>query len=390
MTDFDDGSEVAGFLRNDFSGQADTVVQAGRLAGTFNVRVPRKPGFPRPRQLPSSVRSFVNRKFDLRKLDAALEQSLLVAGSEESAVVISALSGPPGVGKTALAVYWAHHARDKFPDGDLFINLRGYDAALPVSPQQALESFLRALDVPAARIPGNIDEQAALYRSLLDGRRMLVLLDNAVNAEQVRPLLPGTRSCVVVVTSRSRLSGLVIREGAGRMVLEALTPDEAVNLLGEILGQGRVEADPEGAKALAGQCSFLPLALRIVADKATAEPDMTLRELADELASHRRRLDGFTVDDDLSEIRAVFSWSYQALTRETARVFRLLGAHTAPDIGTFAVAALAQISVADARNSLGALADIHMLTRTETDRFRIHDLLRAYAVERFEQEESEA
>jgi tetratricopeptide (TPR) repeat protein len=390
MTDFNTGSEVAGRLKNDFSGQADTVVQAGSLAGTFNVQVPRKPGYPRPRQLPSSVRSFVNRKFDLRKLDAALEHSLRGPGSENSAVVISALSGPAGVGKTALAVHWAHHARDRFPDGDLFVNLRGYDAAFPISPQQVLESFLRALDVPAARIPANVDEQAALYRSLLDGRRMLVLLDNASNAEQVRPLLPGTRSCVVVITSRSRLSGLVVREGARRMVLDALTPDEAVALLGEILGQDRVEADPEGARALAGQCSYLPLALRIVADKATAEPDMTLREMADQLASHRSRLDGFTVDDDLSEIRAVFSWSYQALSAETARVFRLLGAHTAPDIGTPAVAALAQISVAEARKSLGALADIHMLTRTETDRFRIHDLLRAYAIERFENEESEA
>ncbi|WP_329106557.1 tetratricopeptide repeat protein [Micromonospora sp. NBC_01699] len=339
MTDFSTGSEVARTLRNDFSGQADTVIQAGSLTGTINLQAPRKPGFPRPRQLPSSVPSFVNRKLDLHRLDAALEQSLRAPGSENSAIVISALSGPAGVGKTALAVYWAHRARHRFPDGDLFVNLRGYDAGLPVSPQQVLESFLRALDVPAPRIPANVDEQAALYRSL---------------------------------------------------VLEALAPGEAVALLEEILGQDRVEADPNGARALAEQCSYLPLALRIVADKATAEPGMTLRELAAQLAAHRRRLDGFTVDDDLSEMRAVFSWSYQALSTETARVFRLLGAHTAPDIGTHAVAALAQISVAEARKSLGALADIHLLTRAETDRFRIHDLLRAYAIERFEHEESEA
>ncbi|WP_199516394.1 ATP-binding protein [Nucisporomicrobium flavum] len=390
MTDFDTGSPVTPPLRNDFSGRADTVVQAGTVGGTFNLQMPRKLGSPRPRQLPPSVPAFVNRTFDLRRLDAALDRSLGASGAENSAVVISALSGPAGVGKTALAVHWAHHARNRFPDGDLFVNLRGYDAALPTPPQQVLESFLRALDVPASRIPANLDEQAALYRSLLDGRRMLVLLDNASNAEQVRPLLPGTRSCVVVITSRSRLSGLVIREGAGRMVLDALTPDEAVTLLGEILGSDRIRADPEGARFLAEQCAYLPLALRIVAEKAGAEPGMALGELADQLASQRRRLDAFAVDDDLSEIRAVFSWSYQALPGDAARVFRLLGAHIPPDIDTPAVAALAQLPVDEARRSLSALSDIHLLVRTDADRFRIHDLLRAYAVERFETEEPEA
>lgn len=367
-------------VRNEFSGRSDTVVQAGSLSGTFNLNVPPRTAFPRPRQLPSAVRAFVNRRADLRRLDAALDD-------RNAAVVIAALSGAAGVGKTALAVQWAHSVRDRFPDGDLYINLRGYDAAIPVSAQQALEAFLRALDVRAARIPADIDEQAALYRSVLSERRVLVVLDNASSAEQVRPLLPGTRSCVVVVTSRNRLTGLVVREGADRMVLEALPPDDAVDLLREIVGAERVATDPEGALALARQCAYLPLALRIVADKATADPDVTLRRLADELASQQRRLDGFTVDDDLSEVRAVFSWSYQALPGADARLFRLLGAHPGPDIATAAAAALAQLSVADARRMLQNLADVHMLTQTGPDRFRLHDLLRAYAAERFEQEE---
>jgi DNA-binding SARP family transcriptional activator/tetratricopeptide (TPR) repeat protein len=340
-----------------------------------------------PAQLPADVPGFTGRRDELALLDTILDKT---ARSEPTAVVISALAGTAGVGKTALAVRWAHRVRGQFPDGQLYVNLRGYDPQPPVSTAGALAGFLDALGVAGRDVPVDDAERSARYRSELADRRMLIVLDNASSVEQVRSLLPGTPSCVVVVTSRDSLPGLVARDGAQRIHLDLLPRAEAVDLLRRLLG-GRVDAEPAAAAALADQCARLPLALRVAAELAAGRPGATLGELAAELADHRKRLKLLDAGGDArAGVAAVFSWSIRHLPADAARLFRLLGLHPGPDLDRHAAAALAGTDPAGATRGLATLVRAHLVHPTGGGRYGMHDLLRAYAVELAEADEPEA
>jgi DNA-binding SARP family transcriptional activator/tetratricopeptide (TPR) repeat protein len=330
-----------------------------------------------PRQLPGSVRQFVGRDSELAALTALLDR----ADVTPDAVLISAIGGTAGVGKTALAVRWAHQIAERFPDGQLYVNLRGYDLDEPLPAADALAGFLRDLGVPGPDIPAGCDERAARFRSLLAGRRMLVVLDNAAQAEQVRPFLPGSPGCVTLVTSRDALAGLVARDGAVRLDLDLLPPAGAVELMRALIG-ARVDADPAAAYALADRCARLPLALRVAAELAAARPAVSLAELAGELADRQQRLDLLDAGGDpRAGIRAVFSWSYQHLGAGAARLFRLVSLHPGLDFGVQAAAALAATTTVHSRRMLDALARAHLVQAAAPGRYALHDLLRAYARE---------
>ena len=329
-----------------------------------------------PRQLPAAVANFTGRAAEL----AALTRMLGNGGpGEPGTVMISAIGGTAGVGKTALAVHWAHQATQQFPDGQLYVNLRGYDSVQPMLSADVLAAFLRSLGVPGQEIPPEADERAARYRSLLAGKRMLVILDNAGSADQVRPLLPGTPACTVVVTSRDTLSGLVARDGAARLDLDMLPLEDAVALLRSLIG-ARADAEPAATRELASQCSRLPLALRVAAELAASRPAASLGELAGELTDLRTRLDLLTTGGDpRTQVRAVFSWSYQQLSADTARMFRLLGLHPGPDISIAAAASLTATGQPETRRLLGELARLYLIAEHTPGRYAFHDLLRAYA-----------
>lgn len=360
-------------------------------------RPPPPPPPPPPRQLPMDVPGFTGRARELADLDALLD-----CQGQRPAVLISAVAGTAGVGKTALAVHWAHRVADRFPDGQLYVDLRGYDPQRPLAPAEALARFLRGLGVDGDQIPADEAESAARYRTMLAGRRILVVLDNAFRADQVRPLLPGSGSCFVLVTSRDDLAGLVARDGAYRVDLDLLTAAEAVTLLRTLIGV-RVDAEPEPAAALAERCTRLPLALRIAAELAAAHPDMTLAGVVDSLQDEQDRLDLLEVaQDPRAAVRSVFSWSCQHLTSGAARAFSLLGLHPGPDVDGYAVAALAGVPLRRARALLGELARAHLVAPACSPspaataapastaapapayqgRYSMHDLLRAYAAER--------
>jgi DNA-binding SARP family transcriptional activator/Flp pilus assembly protein TadD len=331
-----------------------------------------------PRELPGLVAGFVGRAGELAALTELLDRS---AEQAPAPVVISAIGGTAGVGKTALAVQWAHRTADRFPDGQLYVNLRGYDPDRPMPAADALAAFLQALGVPGQEIPPEEDERAARYRSLLAGRRALIVLDNAGSVEQVRPLLPGNPACAVVVTSRDSLAGLVARDGATRLELDLLPPDEAVALLRALIGR-RVEDDPGAAATLAGQCCRLPLALRVAAELAAARPDVPLAELVGELANQQQRLDLLDAGGDpRTAVRAVFSWSYRHLDADAARAFRLAALHPGADFDPYAAAALANTGLRQARAVLDVLTRAHLIQPAGLGRYGIHDLLRAYARE---------
>lgn len=335
-----------------------------------------------PRQLPAAVAKFAGRGAELKVLDGVLERGLADAEAPGGTVVISAIGGTAGVGKTALAVHWAHQVAGKFPDGQLYVNLRGFDpSGAPVTPSAAIRGFLRALDVHPTRIPLDLDGQAALYRSLLTGRRMLIVLDNARDAAQVRPLLPGSAGSLVIVTSRSRLAGLAASDAAHLLGLDVLTEPEAAELLTARLGAGRIAAEPEAAHDVAALCARLPVALAIAAAIASAAPALPLSGLAAELADTQERLDMLDVGDTAGNIRAVFSCSYRQLGAGTARLFRLLGLHPGPDITAAAAASLAGIPLRQTRRELRALAHASLLGERVPGRYALHDLLRAYAAE---------
>jgi DNA-binding SARP family transcriptional activator/Flp pilus assembly protein TadD len=353
---------------------ADPALDAAPVATPTRVTptTPRPPA-PAPAQLPADVAAFTGRTGELAALDRLLAEATGTAGA------IFVLSGTAGVGKTALAVRWSRRAASAFPDGQLYVNLRGYDPGQPVPPGDALAGFLRALGMAGQDIPPETDERAAAYRSLLDGRRVLVVLDNAASVDQLRPLLPGCPSCLVVVTSRDSLAGLVARHGAGRLDLDMLPLPDAVGLLRTLIG-GRVDAEPEAAVALAKQCARLPLALRVAAELAAASPDSRLAGLAGELASEQRRLDLLDAGgDERTAVRGVFSWSYRHLPAPAARAFRLLGLHPGPDFDAYAVAALTGASATGARDVLALLARAHLVHPAGAGRHGMHDLLRAYA-----------
>ena len=331
-----------------------------------------------PRELPPAVHGFTGRSAELKALTGLLDRP---GGQAPGTVVISAIGGTAGVGKTALAVHWAHQQAGRFPDGQLYVNLRGYDPGPPVPPADALAAFLRSLGVSGPDVPPDEDERAARYRSLLAGKRMLVILDNARSAEQVRPLLPGSPTCTVVVTSRDALAGLVARDGAARLDLDVLPPQDAVALLRVLIG-ARADAEPEAAAGLAGLCCRLPLALRVAAELAANRPAASLAALVGELADLRTRLDLLEADEDPhTQVRAVFSWSCRHLAAEDARAFRLLGLHPGPGFEPYAAAALPGATVQQARRALKVLARAHLIQPAGPGRYGMHDLLRSYARE---------
>jgi len=331
---------------------------------------------PVPAQLPADVPGFTGRAAELAWLDGLLAGT----GTEApAAVLVTVVSGTAGVGKTALAVHWAHRVADRFPDGQLYVNLRGFDpGGQLVEASRALRGLLGALGVPARRIPADLDTQAALYRSLLAGRRMLVLLDNARDAEQVRPLLPGAPTAVVAVTSRDQLAGL-IADGAHPFALELLRGSEARELLEHRLDPVRIAADPDAVEQMITACARLPLALTIAAARAAIHPRAALAPLAAELT--RAAGGGPDAGEVIGRVRAVFSWSYAALPAGAARLFRLLGLHPGPDISTAATASLAAVPPAEAGRLLAELTRVGLLAEPTPGRYGFHDLLAGYAAD---------
>jgi DNA-binding SARP family transcriptional activator len=327
----------------------------------------------RPSLLPAAVPDFTGRSRELRALSAVPDRA--------DGALVTAIGGTAGVGKTALAVHWARQAAAEFPDGQLYVNLRGFGPTSPLSSADALRAFLDALQVPAARIPATLEGRQALYRRLLAGKRVLIVLDNARDTAQVRPLLPATPTARVLVTSRNELASLVVSDGAAHISLDVLSVAEARQLLAQRLGPGRVAAEPAAASELIATCARLPLALAITAARAVAHPSFTLAALAAELRDARGRLDALSTGEDTTDVRAVLSWSYQSLHAPAARLFRLLGLHPGPEITAPAAASLAGLDLSVARRLLRELTRCHLLAEPAPGRFAFHDLLRAYATE---------
>ncbi len=330
-----------------------------------------------PHQLPLRSPHFVGRREELRRLTALLDDADTAAP-----VVISAIDGTAGIGKTTLAVHWAHLVADRFVHGQLYVNLRGFDpAGPPVAPAEAIRGFLDALGVTRDRIPVEAEAQAALYRRLVAERTMLLVLDNARDGDQVLPLLPGTASCRVVVTSRNQLADLIVHHGAHPITLDVLATEDAGALLAGRLGRDRIAAEPDVAAVLIEQCARLPLALAIVAARAALNPEVPLTALSQELRDEHTRLDALDTGNPATDARTVFSWSYRQLAPPAARMFRLLGIHPGPDISAPAAASLAGIDLRHARQLLNELTRTHLVARSGESRFGFHDLLRAYAAE---------
>jgi DNA-binding SARP family transcriptional activator len=345
---------------------------------------------PVPAQLPPAVAAFAGRAAELADLDALLPPAAPNGSAPDASVVVSAITGTAGVGKTALAVHWAHRVREQFPDGQLYVDLCGFGrCGQALDPGQALRGFLDAFAVPPERIPADLDAQVGLYRSLLAGKRVLVLLDNARDAEQVRRLLPGSPGCLALVTSRDRLAGLVAAEGAYPVGLDLLTAREARALLSRRLGPDRVAGEPQAASEIIERCARLPLALTVAAARAATRPAFTLADTAAELRQATSILDPFGGGDLATDVRAVFSWSYHALSPDAARLFRLLGLYPGPDIAAAAAASLAGTGSQRARVLLAELARAHLLTEHSPGRYALHDLLRAYATELTQADDSD-
>ena len=343
-----------------------------------------------PRQLPPDVRQFAGRGAELAALDALLAKGSAASGT----VPVTAICGTGGVGKTTLALHWAHQVAGQFADGQLQVNLRGFDpGGVPLAPGEVIRAFLDALGVPASEIPPSAAAQAALYRSLVAGRQLLIVLDNALDAEQVRPLLPASPASFVLVTSRAELAGLAVADGASLLRLDLLTAADAADLLAARLGRDRLTAEPDAVELVIGVCARLPLALAIAAARAAAAPAMPLAALAADLSSEQGRLDTFELgaaDDPATSIRTVFSWSVSQVSEPAAAMFRLIGLHPGPDISAAAAASLAGLHPRQARRPLRELTAASLLTEHVPGRYSCHDLLRAYAAELAEQTDSPA
>ncbi|WP_170216001.1 ATP-binding protein [Asanoa ferruginea] len=340
-----------------------------------------------PAQLPHDISGFSSRAAELARLDDILGS--VHDGSAPTPIVL--ISGTAGIGKTALAVHWAHRVRGSFPDGQLFVNLQAFHpTGAALTAIDALRGFLEALAVPAARIPVDLAGREALYRSRLAGRRLLIVLDNAGHADQVRPLLPGAPGCLVVVTSRDRLPGLVAAEGAHPVDLDLLPPEDARELLAGRVGAARVVAESGAAEEIVSACAGLPLALVVAAARAVTEPDLPLASLAAELRDARLGLDAFATGDPGTDLRAVLSWSDQTLSRSTAELFWLLGLHGGPDIDLASTASLAASGIAAVRPAMHELTRAHLLEERSPGRFTFHDLLRAYAADQVRVHKPEA
>jgi DNA-binding SARP family transcriptional activator/tetratricopeptide (TPR) repeat protein len=330
-----------------------------------------------PAQLPAATSAFAGRDVELAWLDG-----LQHGGGVDGAITVAGVVGPAGIGKTALALTWAHRNADAFPDGQLFAALRGFDPGHePTSPAEVLTQFLLALGVPAEAIPLDLNERAGLYRSLLAERRVLVLLDDARDSEQVRPLLPAGSGSLVLVTSRRRLDGLVARGGARLLALTTLSSEASVRLLDFSTGHQRRSAEIDSLRRLAVLCGHLPLALRIAAARLAASPQWTVDDLVAELADERHRLRALDLEDADTSVRGAFDVSYRTLHPELADTFRAIGVHEGTSVTPHVVAALTSVDLVTARRRLRELASAHLLTETRADRYTLHDLIRLHARE---------
>jgi len=335
------------------------------------------PWLPRPRQLPPDLPGFVNRAAPLDEMDRLLEP-----GGFRGSPRVIALSGAAGVGKTALAVRWAHRVAGEFRDGQLYVDLGGFAACdAPVCPDEVVRGFLHALGMASGQIPVSAAARTGLYRSLLVDKRVLIVLDNARDSEQVRPLLPGSPGCLVVVTSRDRLYSLVAGDGARPVTLDLPTAAQACDLLVQRIGARRARAEPRALTDILDRCGRLPLALSNVASRAASHPGFSLAALAGELDGVLDSLDAFAGLDDACDVRTAFSWSYRMLSDEAARLFRLLGRHPDGDLSAAQAADLAGIALRPARSLVAELTRINLLTEHAPGRYALHALLRAYARE---------
>ncbi|MFC8369550.1 helix-turn-helix domain-containing protein [Streptomyces sp. NPDC057239] len=345
------------------------------IASALEVATRQQQGWIRPAQLPTAKRHFVGRRDDLRRLDG-----LLRSHEQTLAVPVAVINGPPGVGKTALAVQWAHRAVNDghFPDGQLFVSLQGPEPDTAAAPFDVLEDLLRAVGVSSECVPAELEQRAATFRSYLHGREMLLVLDNAADAQQIRPLLPGSPGCAVVVTSRSRLPGLMPLVDAVSLPLPELCQPEAAKLIGAVIGQVRTDADPGAVAVLAERCGCLPLALVLAAERIVSRQHHSAEVLATELKPRQARL-------NLAEggvvLRDVFETSYKALDEQSARVFRGLGLLPGRLIDVVSTASIAGVPPEEASLSLCNLAAAHLVQRHGERHYRMHDLLRAYAAD---------
>ncbi|RZS41076.1 DNA-binding SARP family transcriptional activator [Herbihabitans rhizosphaerae] len=329
-----------------------------------------------PRQLPGDATGFTGREADLEQLGATLAED---AGEDN--VAIAVIEGTAGVGKTALAVHFAHRVVERFPDGQVYLDLRGYGPGEPMDASAALASALQSVGVPGDALPSDVDARSAMWRTRTAGRRMLIVLDNARSSQDVRPLLPGA-GCMVLASTRAQMIGLGARDGARRITLHALSMPEAIGLLEKLVGAQRVQADPVASARFVDRCDRLPLAIRILGERAASEPDVGLAEFLDEMAELDGTLAPFTLDDDKdTDLTAVFTYSYDALDPDAARLFRLLGLHPGTEFGAELAAACSGLSTSDARRTLDRLCGAHLVERRDRNRYQLHDLMREFAGE---------
>lgn len=324
-----------------------------------------------PHQLPLAPGHFVGREAELEQVDAFAATTYSLAGR------VCVLEGPAGVGKTTLATQIGHRVKNSFPDGQLYADLRGFDQMKPADPTEVLLGFLHALGVPSGAIPSAVADRAAMYRSLLDGQRLLVVLDNASSSDHVRPLIPAAQTCLTVVTSRNRMDSLVTKEGAKRIPLALLGSSAATDVLAARIDAARLSAEPDAVRNLVGLCAGLPLVLGVVASRAADRPSEPLSALVTQIHSADDHLESLSFPEDGLDLRMIFRWSYDGLTPSGARLFRMLGLHPGPDIGLAACSAL--LGGEPARPAFRELMSANLLTEPVRDRFQLHHLLHAYA-----------
>ncbi|MGM1058939.1 ATP-binding protein [Saccharothrix sp. Mg75] len=370
---------------NEVGDVGGSVVQAATIHQVVLPQQPARRIPPRARQIPAVIGDFTGRVGEIAELDTLLDHL-----EHERPAPTAVVTGMAGVGKTTLAVSWAHRVERHFPDGILFADLSGHGPGSPLAPGRVLASFLQALGTPADQIPTDPDSQAALYRSSVAGRRVLVVLDNAATADQVRPLLPAAAGCLAVVTSRSALTGLAITGSTHRVALGLLTFAESTALIRSIIGATRADAETDAVNTLVVVCARLPLALRITSTHIAVRPHSSVADTIADIRENSDPLDALSAhDDERSAVRTVFDWSYARLSPAHARTFRRLGLHPGVEVGVHVAAVLTDTNVVTAYRHLEALAERHLVEPVGRKRYRMHDLLHAYAAHRAALDETE-